>query len=121
MATKYENGENVLMDILLAAISLKDRLSDRETNEFIFNNVEKAVLYEVENKKDIKYLNFEIIFDNFGDCLEVKANNIVTALWFINEWPYDPEYIMKAKKYLTDTGYYRFDGRTKKLIFYEKT
>lgn len=121
MAIRQENGENVLLDIALTGLVLVNRLGEAKTKRFIEERVKNIIFFELENKNHINYLNFDLKFDKFGDSLEIKAKNIVTALWFINEWPYEPDYIMQTKKYLTDTGHYRFDGRTKKLTFHEKT
>jgi len=121
MGVRHYSGDNQIIDICLTALALAHRLDDKQIKKFMYDNVRNLVFFELDDKNHINYLDFDVKIDKFGDCLEIKANNIVTALWFINEWPYDPDYIMKKKKYLTHTGYYKFDGRTKKLTFHEKT
>lgn len=121
MAIRYYSDGNYLLDMSLNAIAMSDRLGIEEVKAFIIENARNIIYFELEDKKHINYLDFDIKIDKFGDYLEIKPNNIVTALWFINEWPYDPDYIMEHKKYITKNGMYKFDGRTKKLRFYEKT
>lgn len=116
----YSDGRNPIHDMLLAALTIGDRVSEKELERFIRSNARNIIFFELDDKKHINYLDFDIKFDKFVDSIEIKARNIVTALWFIGEWPYEPDFIMKEKKYLTQTGFYKFDGRTKKLTFHEK-
>ena len=122
MGIKTLRGDNVLLDICLMALTtMGGKVDDKEIKHFIKENSRNIIYYDLEDKYNINYFDFEVKIDKFGDSLEIKANNIVTALWFIGEFPYEPDFIMKKKKYLTDAGYYKFDGRTKKLKFYEKS
>lgn len=122
MATRYIRGDNDLLDISLMAITtMGGKLSQKEIKRFIREQSRNIIYFDLEDKKTINYFDFDIKIDKFGDSLEIKANNIVTALWFIGEFPYEPDFIMKKKVYLTDYGFYKYDGRTKKLTFHEKT
>ena len=122
MATRYRRGDNDLLDISLMAITtMGGKLTDKKIKHFIQEQSRNIIFFGLDNKNNINYFDFDIKIDKFGDSLEIKANNFVTALWFIGEFPYEPDFIMKNKTYLTDTGYYKFDGRTKKLTFHEKT
>ena len=122
MGIKTLRGDNILLDICLMALTtLGGKVDSEEIKHFIKENSRNIIYYDLEDKYNINYFDFDVKIDKFGDSLEIKANNIVTALWFIGEFPYEPDFIMKKRKYLTDSGYYKFDGRTKKLTFYEKT
>ena len=117
MVDRYFSGDNLLLDISLSALSLSHGLGEIGVKKYINENVRDLVFFELEDKKWINYLDFNIKIDKFGDYLEIRANNIVSALWFINEWPYEPDHIMKNNEYLTENGKYIFNNKTKKLIF----
>jgi hypothetical protein len=122
MAIEYEEGTNPLVDVILLGIMLYNKkFSGDQLKNFLMQLCKDKLYLLLENKNDINYFDFDIKIDKFGDCFEIKAKNIVSALWFIGEFPFDPPYIMETKTYLTNTGYYKFDGRTKKLNFYENT
>ena len=122
MGIRAFRGDNGLSDVCMMALTtMCGKFTTKEIKFFIEENCRNMIYYSISDKKFLNYFDFDIKIDKFGDSLEIIANNVVTALWFINEWPFEPDYIMKKNIYLTDDGYYKFDGRTKKLKFYEKT
>lgn len=74
-------------------------LGDIFENYLILNFKNKRVLdaidnecliylnFMVNNEKELDYFDYDLNIDKEGTKIEIKANNIITALWFIGIFP----------------------------------
>gem|GEM_PF-6442411 len=101
----FESETNPLTSILLAAMM--------EDGEKLLD--EENIIYLYQEIYDVDYLDFDIESDKEIDFIQIKAKNIVTALWFCGIFPNDNEGILDKGKYRYLGKEYSFNKRTKKL------
>lgn len=89
---------------------------DKMIQNMMYNECVEYLMYHMPNTNDIQYFDYDLKFDKFGDKIEIKPKNILSALWFINIFPENTKKVLKEKKYVTFEGTYTFNDRTKKLI-----
>lgn len=83
----------------------------------IYGDIVKYLSYVVENYEDLRYLDYTLKFDKLAESIEIKADNIITALWFINIFPHNVDGVARSNKFILGDGVYKFNKKTKKLIW----
>lgn len=56
------------------------------------------------------YLDYDLIVEDNGECLTLKANNIITALWFLNIFPNNLDKINRENMYHYNGKKYIFEN-----------
>lgn len=91
-------------------------IKKKEIKSKIYSEYCLFLNYLIEKDDDLKYLDYELKIDKLAECIEIRPENIVAALWFINIFPIDCDFVYKNNKCVSDDGItYTFDNRTKKL------
>jgi hypothetical protein len=107
---------SLLLDLI---VKLDKRVNTKKGKQIIYAACVKELKDTLIIPEQLIYLDFELKVDKFGDYIEIKPNNIITGLWFCGLYPLDAEEVMESKKFYLGSGYYKFDGRTKKIKFIE--
>lgn len=120
MAIEFSYERLPLASIVLDSIvSLGDKIKTDGGKKLVYIKCINELKDTLVIPNQLIYLDFDIKVDNLGDCIEIKAHNIITGLWFCGRYPLDAEEVIRTKKFFFDDGYYTFDGRTKKIKFIE--
>jgi hypothetical protein len=61
------------------------------------------------------YLEYEIKTDKLASHIELKAKNMICALWLCNIHPEKPDQVIENGYYLHEGRKYTFNNKTKKL------
>ena len=114
----YVDSPTVMSDfienLMLSSFDFKNR-----------NDLYNIVWYILEsgsfvNDDHLHYLDFDVNVDDDGSNIRIIANNIVTALWFSNIFPKDPDRCYIDNKYEDSKSYYLYDSTEKKLLIKRK-
>jgi hypothetical protein len=112
----FESETNPLTSILLAAMMEDgEKLLDEENIIYLYQEIYEYLTMNITKIDDVDYLDFDIESDKEIDFIQIKAKNIVTALWFCGIFPNDNEGILDKGKYRYLGKEYSFNKRTKKL------
>jgi hypothetical protein len=116
MSELFDPNKNPLSFILQQYVFHFDQdIKNKKVKNNINNNFIEYISYQLNNQDDVKYLDYKIKADKTNSLIEIKAGNIVTALWFINIFPSNIEKILMDNEYILPKGKYKFNKRTKKL------
>lgn len=117
MAEQFEPHEYPLQYIVLEYAKIHDEdIKKPQILAQLYNEIVTYLSYVLYEPTDIKYLDYDLKFNKFGDEITIKANNILTALWFVNVFPENTKDVHDSGKYRTHKGTYFLNKRTKKLI-----
>ncbi len=118
MGNRYNWLENPFQDYLFKLLMIGvDISSEKHKNE-----INVAFTYILENylinKKDVIYLDFEIIGNK--DYFKVIGKNSVSALWLCGIVPDDTEFVLRNNSFLIEDLKYVYNQKTCKLTYKKK-
>jgi len=116
MGELFDVDTNPLADILLAAMMEDgEKLLDEENIIYLYQEIYEYLTMTITKMDDVDYLDFDIVSDKSIDFIQIKAKNMVTALWFCGIFPDDNKEIDRKGKYIYMGKQYSFSKRMKKL------
>lgn len=73
--------------------------------------------FVLDNTSDIEYLDYELKINKLADRIDIKASNIVTALWFIGKYPLNASLAINKNECRIQDKIYKFNEKTKLLTW----
>jgi len=124
MGKKYEWYKNPLIDMILSFLSSMTKHNKNfdidVINNYIRNEIIKIIV-DICGNSHLKYLEFDLKIDKFADKFEIIPYNFITALWFSGYFPINVKEINDENRFFIKSGgYYSFDYKTNKIIFYNE-
>jgi len=114
MANKYEWGINPIKDFFIQNLIDDVDISKKEYFETVYKELMDFIELLIPDKEDIKYLDFDIKKDKFGNY-KIIANNIIVALWFQGIIPVESNEIIINNKLIFNGFEYTFIPNKKHL------
>ena len=107
---------------------ISDFIENLLLNDFDFKNhsdLYNLVWYILESggyadDKHLEYLDFDVQIKDEGSDVKIVGNNIVSALWFSNIFPNNPDDCYVNNRYEDKKHIYYFDFPEKKLLIRKK-
>lgn len=91
------------------------KIKKQKIQNIIYGEIENYVIQMLQNQNHIEYLSYELIIDKEVKSIKIKCFNIVSALWFIDIYPINPQLTYNANKCLVGNKHYYFNEKTMQL------
>jgi hypothetical protein len=91
------------------------KIKKEEIQYKLFTDLSEYISQAFDNDSEKKYLDYELKIDGKAECIEIMPNNMVTALWFMDIYPYDSILTNKKNECFTDEGLCIFNKKTRKI------